>query len=199
MLHSDFSEQIFFELWRPCGFYIIELTQKFGFLACLYYVVMGDFLCPAHFKTPTVETVSLVSFSRPTVYHGRRCIYFLREVKGSKGGEKWRGSLKVRAGFLRCSGGHPATSPGSVYLSISELVQAEDGGKGSDRQSKQTDNDRERQNTALKEWEENILSIQLLFACCRAPETLAAAVCNSVVRSLADLTVEAITVMLLQA
>lgn len=108
----------------------------------------------------------------------------------------------MRAGFLRCSGGHPATSPGSVYISISELVQAEDGEKGRDRQSKETDNDRERQNTALKEWEENNLSIllrELLFACCRAPETLAAAVCNGVVRSLADLTVEAITVMLLQA
>lgn len=43
---------------------------------------------------------------------------FLWDVKGSKGGEKWRGSLKVRAGFLRCSGGHPATSPGSVYIYI---------------------------------------------------------------------------------
>lgn len=57
----------------------------------------------------------------------------------------------MRAGFLRCSGGHPATSPGSAYISISELVQAEDGGKERDRQSKQTDNDRERQNTALQQ------------------------------------------------
>lgn len=57
----------------------------------------------------------------------------------------------MRAGFLRCSGGHPATSPGSVYISISELVQAEDGEEERDRQSKQTDSDRARQNTALKE------------------------------------------------
>lgn len=111
-LHSDSSEQIWFELWRPCGLDVTELTRVW----CLYYVVMGDFQSPAHCRTPTVETVSLVSFSRPTVDHGRRCIYFLWEVKGSEGGEEWRGSLKVRAGFLRCSGGHPATSPGSVYI-----------------------------------------------------------------------------------
>lgn len=76
---------------------------------CLFYVVMGGFCVQ-----PTVEP----SFSRPTVHHGRRCVYFFLEVKGSEGGEKWRGSLKVRAGFLRCSGGHPATLPGSIYIYI---------------------------------------------------------------------------------
>lgn len=88
------------------------------------------------------------------------------------------------------------------YIYRSLLVQAEEGEEERDRQPMQTDKDRGRQNPALKERGENNLSIllrELLFACCRAPETLAAAVCNTVVRSLADLTVEAITVMLLQA
>lgn len=200
--YSDFSGQILYEVWHPRGFYIIE-NARIGFSRMgLLCGGGGVILCPANSKTSTVETISLVSLSGPTVYHGWQCIYFWCEVKGSGGGEKWRGSLKVRTDFLWCSGGHPATSPGCAHIDLWTGTCTRRRKKERDRQPKQTDSNRERQNISLKEWGENNLSIllrELLYAGCSEPETLAAAVCSSIVRSLADLTVEAITVMLLQA
>lgn len=50
-----------------------------------------------------------VRLLQPQFYHGRLCISFWLEVKGSGGAEKWRGLLKARAAFLRCSGEHPSS------------------------------------------------------------------------------------------
>lgn len=141
-----------------------------------------------------------VRLLQPQFYHGRLCISFWLEVKGSGGAEKWRGLLKARAAFLRCSGEHPSSYFTQVGAHRSQSWCTSSAVKKSQRQAAKTAG-WEWQNIALKEWEENTSSVHLwerLYACCREPERLAAAVGSTIVRSLADLTVEAITVMLLQ-
>lgn len=68
-------------------------------------------------------------------YHSRLCIYFWFEVKGSGGAEKWRGLLKVRAAFPRCSGGHPSSYFTQVGAHRSQSRCTPSTGKKKERQA----------------------------------------------------------------
>lgn len=115
----------------------------------------GVILHLAHSRSSTVETVSACPDLQ--FYHGRLSIYFWFEVKGSGGAEKWRGLLKVRAAFLRCSGGHPSSYFTQVDAHRSQSRCTPSTGKEERESERETgsqnskmETERERQNIALK-------------------------------------------------
>lgn len=66
--------------------------------------------CPGRPEANDLESATLVSSSPFITADCVFLFYFLPEVKRGGDAEKRRGLLKVRAGFLRCSGGHPSSN-----------------------------------------------------------------------------------------